>query len=60
MIERDSESEMKIWAEFMHGGLAFIDAINQLEKLGFDPKEAERMVSEWADSAETSQLGECK
>jgi hypothetical protein len=48
----DSEDEMKIWAEFACGDLAFIDAIGRLEKIGFDPKEAEQMVCEWAENAE--------
>lgn len=46
------DSESAILKEFLEGGLAFLDAVERLQSLGYDPKEAEQMVDEWADGAE--------
>lgn len=46
------ETERTIYEEFAHGGLAYIDAISRLEAIGFEAKDAERMVMEWADALE--------
>lgn len=41
-----------IYTEFACGELAYIDAIERVQSLGESPKEAERIVSEWADGLE--------
>ena len=47
------DSEDAVQRDFIHGGLSCTGAVNRLEGLGIAPKEAERMVGEWADSQET-------
>jgi len=44
--------EADVQREFLHGPLNFRDAVIKLQKIGYDPKEAERVVSEWADDGE--------
>lgn len=48
-------TEQEIFAEFYHGDLSNLDAIEALQKLGHAPKEAERIVDEWLDGLEKSQ-----
>jgi hypothetical protein len=40
-------AEYRIEREFMRGDLAYIDAILQLQGVGYLPEDAEDMVSEW-------------
>lgn len=44
------DTEQTIHDEFANGDLKFLDAVQGLQGLGYDPKEAERVVSEWADA----------
>jgi Holliday junction resolvasome RuvABC DNA-binding subunit len=44
--------EADVQREFLHGPLTFRGAVIALQKMGYDPKEADRMVSEWADDGE--------
>jgi Holliday junction resolvasome RuvABC DNA-binding subunit len=46
----DADSEARIYREFFYENLKYLDAIERLKRLGYDAKEAERVVSEWADS----------
>ena len=46
------DSEDAIYHSFAHGGLKYIDVVERLQSLGHDPKEAERIASEWADGLE--------
>jgi hypothetical protein len=49
------EEEQKVYDEFINGDLRYLDAIERLAKLYDDHKEAERVVTEWADA--NSQFG---
>ena len=44
--------EADVMREFLHGPLTFRGAVIALQKMGYDPREAQRVVSEWADVAE--------
>jgi hypothetical protein len=44
--------EADVKNEFLHGPLTFRGAVQALIKWDYDPIEAERIVSEWAKSAE--------
>jgi len=46
------DSEEAVYRDFRFGGLSLIDAVSRLEALGYQPKDAEEVVSEWADEAE--------
>jgi hypothetical protein len=46
------DSEQRIFVEFYSGDLKYLDAIERLTKIYDDAKEAERVVSEWAEAAE--------
>jgi hypothetical protein len=38
--------------DFLHSDLTFQGAIIRLQRIGFDPRDASRVVNEWADGAE--------
>ena len=44
------DCEEAIYEDFANGDLKYLDAIQRLQGIGYDPKEAERVVSEWADA----------
>jgi Holliday junction resolvasome RuvABC DNA-binding subunit len=44
--------EADVQREFLLGPLSFSGAVRALQKLGYDPKEADQIVSEWADDGE--------
>ena len=46
------DSEQTIYDDFAQHGLTLIDAIARLERIGYEPKEAEQLVNEWADDLE--------
>lgn len=46
------ETERTIYKDFADNGLSWIDAVGRLERLGYDPSEAEELVEEWADALE--------
>lgn len=46
------DSEDAVFQEFVSGDLQSIDAIERLQKLGHQPKDAERLVDEWIEGQE--------
>jgi hypothetical protein len=48
--------EADVQREFLHGPLTFRGAVIALQKMGYDPKEADLIVSEWADGAEGERM----
>ena len=40
---------VQIKREFCEGNLGFLDAIEELERIGLSPLDAEEAVSEWED-----------
>lgn len=46
------DSDQVIYEEFCSQNLGYLAAIERLQAIGTDPKEAERMVSEWAEAME--------
>ncbi len=44
-----------IYREFCDGDLKYLDAIEELQKHGYTPKEAEQLVAEWADGLESEE-----
>lgn len=48
--------EADVLREFLHGPLTFRGAVIALQKLGYDPKEADQLVSEWANGAEVERM----
>lgn len=49
---RAMDSEDAVFQEFVSGDLQSIDAIERLQKLGHQPKDAERLVDEWIEGQE--------
>lgn len=43
------ETEQAIYEDFEKHGLTWCDAIGRLERIGYELKDAEALVSEWAD-----------
>ncbi len=43
------DDEQAVYREFATTPITLLDAIYRLEKLGYEPKEAERIVFEWAE-----------
>jgi hypothetical protein len=54
-LEGAVNEEQVFWL-FAHGDLSYLDAIEilQREVAGYDAKEAERVVSKWAEGLETA------
>jgi hypothetical protein len=48
--------EQDIHHAFTKGDMFFRDAVIRLQKLGYDAKEADQIVSEWADGAEAERI----
>lgn len=46
------DREDEICGAFVHGGLSYLSAVENLADIGYDPEEAKRIVNEWADSME--------
>jgi hypothetical protein len=46
------DSEEAIYRAFQFEGLSLLDAIERLQKIGYEPKDAESVVDEWADALE--------
>lgn len=51
-----SDTEQTIHDEFVSGDLNFLDAVQGLEGLGYDPQDAEHVVSAWADALKSRRL----
>jgi hypothetical protein len=49
------DSEDAVERDFTKGGLSYIGAIERLQGMGIEAKEAERMVGEWADAADAEE-----
>lgn len=47
-----TDTDQTIFEEFARGDLGLFDAIERLQAIGHEPKEAERIVSEWAECEE--------
>lgn len=47
------DSEDAIWREFLKGPLTLSQAVNRLEGMGYSREDAEDLVNEWADEAES-------
>jgi hypothetical protein len=48
--------EADVMREYLFGDLSFRGAVICLQKLGYDPKDADAVVSEWADDAEGNRM----
>jgi hypothetical protein len=38
-----------VYEDYTEHGLSFIDAVERLQRLNYAPKEAEELVTKWAD-----------
>lgn len=54
----NSVTESDVYEQFMWTSMSIVDAVMALMKIGYDEREAERMVFEWVDAAEQDQDGE--
>jgi hypothetical protein len=52
MTDPEFDPEQDIYDQFTHKGMALLDAIEALKRLGYDSIEAERIVFEWVDGLE--------
>jgi hypothetical protein len=50
--------EASIYQEFITTNMAILDAVLALTRIGYDGREAERMVFEWVDGLEQDGDGE--
>jgi hypothetical protein len=50
--------EKSIYQEFITTNMAILDAVLALTRIGYDGREAERMVFEWVDGLERGGDGE--
>jgi hypothetical protein len=50
--------EQSIYQEFISTNMAILDAVLALTRIGYDGREAERMVFEWVDGLEQDGDGE--
>lgn len=48
--------EHDIHHAFTKGDMFYAEAVIRLQKLGYDAKEADQIVSEWADGAEDERM----
>ena len=48
--------ERDIHHAFTKGDMTFAEAIRCLQRLGYDAKEADQIVAEWADAADDERL----
>ena len=49
------DSEDAVHQAFVRGDIAYLDAIERLQGLGYKPKDAESCVGEWADRLSDAQ-----
>jgi hypothetical protein len=58
MTAKPVPDEDSIYKEFINTNMAIVDAVLALTRIGYDGREAERMVFEWVDGLEQDGDGE--